>query len=95
LKVEEGLKIHKGDAVEYVQEYEGVPYDLILIDPPFPLKICLKVLEALDASSAASSSTFIVIEHSRHEPLPEMIGKLRRVDTRSYGDKLLAFFEKG
>ena len=94
LKVTEGIVIHKEDAVEFVQNYVGPAFDVVLIDPPFPAQICLKTLEALERSPAVSAATSIVIEHSRHEVLPEKIGALRRVDSRSYGDKLLAFFER-
>jgi 16S rRNA (guanine966-N2)-methyltransferase len=95
LRVSEGVVIHKSDAVEFVKKYEGDPFDLVLVDPPFPSKICLATLEALEANRhVMAPSTLIVIEHSRHEPLPDSVGTLRRVDSRSYGDKLLAFYER-
>jgi len=94
LKITDGIKILKRDAVEFVKKYEGEPYDIILIDPPFPLKICLSILEEIDRSRVANNHTRIVIEHSKQEPLPSEIGTLRCIDTRSYGDKLAAFYEK-
>jgi 16S rRNA (guanine966-N2)-methyltransferase len=95
LKIGDGIKIVKDDALKFLKRYRGEPFDLIFLDPPFPSKICLKALEAVSQSNAASSATFVIIEHSKHEPLPDQIGNLRRVDSRDYGDKLLAFFEKG
>jgi 16S rRNA (guanine966-N2)-methyltransferase len=94
LKIEAGVKIFKDDAVSFVKEYQGAPYDIILIDPPFPLKICETILKEVGHSAVASSQTQIFIEHSRQEPLPVEIGNLRCIDTRTYGDKLAAFFEK-
>jgi 16S rRNA (guanine966-N2)-methyltransferase len=95
LKIEEGVDVIKSDAVKFVRQYEGEPYNVILIDPPFPLKICKEILEKISASFVADKNTEIVIEHSRQEPLPEVIENLRCVDTRTYGDKLLAFYKKG
>ena len=94
LKVASGAKIHRSDAVVYVREYVGPAYDLILIDPPFPLKICETILQAVSESPVADAHTRIMIEHSRKESLPKQILRLSTIDTRSYGDKLVAFFEK-
>ena len=95
LKIEEGVQIHRGDAVRFVEDYTGESFDIILIDPPFPLKICVTVLNALSSSQTAGPRTRIAIEHARQEPLPSEIGtNMTCIDTRSYGDKIVAFFEK-
>jgi len=94
LKINEGVTIYKEEAIGYVTEYEGQPYDLIFIDPPFPSKICVKTLEATAKSQVIDSDSRVIIEHSRHEPLEEEVLSLRRVDSRSYGDKLLAIYMK-
>lgn len=92
LKVEEPVSIVKMDALKFVENYQGDVFDIILIDPPFPLKISLKILEALSDSKAISPQTKIVIEHSKQEPLPDQIKKLSRTDQRFYGDKSVSFF---
>jgi 16S rRNA (guanine(966)-N(2))-methyltransferase RsmD len=95
LKVSDGIQIHKGDAVEFVREYSGPPFDIVLIDPPFPLKICGTILKALSTSAAANSQSQIVIEHARQEQLPSPVSEnMTCIDTRSYGDKIVAFFKK-
>ena len=94
LKINEGVRIYKGDAVTFVKKYNDAPFDIILIDPPFPLKICNTILEEISKSAVAHPETRIVIEHSRQEPLAKLIPGLRDIDTRSYGDKLVTFFKK-
>ena len=95
LKIEEGVRIHKADAVSFVNEYVGEAYDIILIDPPFPLKICGNVLEAISRSPIANSQSQIAIEHARQELLPSPVSEnMTCIDTRSYGDKIVAFFKK-
>ena len=95
LGITEGLAVIKSDALDYIQNYIGKSYDVILIDPPFPLRICEKILQSISQSPVADKSTQIAIEHSKHEPLGEQIGLLSCVDRRSYGDKLVSFYEKG
>jgi 16S rRNA (guanine966-N2)-methyltransferase len=94
LKITDGIEIYKGDAVTYVKKYTGSPYNIILIDPPFPLKICNTILEEISKSTVANSETRIVIEHARQEPVESVFQGLRCIDTRSYGDKLVSFFKK-
>ncbi|MCC6277482.1 MAG: RsmD family RNA methyltransferase, partial [Oligoflexia bacterium] len=86
--------IIKKDVIEFLRKYSGPCFDNITIDPPFPSKICLKTLEALANSQACGANTRIVIEHSKHEPLPNQIGNLTLIDSRDYGDKLLSFFSQ-
>lgn len=93
LKVAPQVEIHKTEAIKYLRNYKGEGYDLIFIDPPFPAQICLATLEAVSPSSACKESTKIIIEHSRHEPLPEKVATLSIVDTRPYGDKILSFYD--
>ncbi|MDZ4678104.1 MAG: 16S rRNA (guanine(966)-N(2))-methyltransferase RsmD [Oligoflexia bacterium] len=94
LKIDEGVEIVKDEAIHFLDHYVGNEFDLVFIDPPFPSKICIKTLEALSKSTAATTKTRVMIEHSKHEPLPDEVGGLRRVDSRNYGDKLLAFYQK-
>jgi 16S rRNA (guanine966-N2)-methyltransferase len=95
LKVEDDeIKVHQSDALDFVKEYKGDPYDLILIDPPFPSKVCHEILNEIAMSPVASPSSWIVIEHSKQESLDSEIGTLRCVDTRRYGDKIASFYKK-
>jgi 16S rRNA (guanine966-N2)-methyltransferase len=88
------LTLHKADALKFVGSYDAEPFGVVLIDPPFPLKVCVKILEALEKSLVIDNDSIIVIEHSVHEAVPEKLNSLTRVDTRDYGDKLLAFYKK-
>jgi len=95
LKIKEGIRVHRGDAVRFITKYEGEPFDVILIDPPFPARVCMKTLEAIEANPKLThQNTVIVIEHQRLEAIDEKIGTLTRIDSRSYGDKLVTFFKR-
>ena len=94
LQITEGIQIHKSDVIKFIQNYEEASFDIILIDPPFPLKICLQTLTDIGICEIAHENTSIVVEHAKQELLPDQISTLRRVDSRDYGDKLLSFFIK-
>ncbi len=93
LKVERQVTIFKEEAIKFLKSYRGPAFDLIFIDPPFPSKICLATLQSLADSEALKPQSRVVIEHSKHEPLALDVGKLRAVDTREYGDKILTFYD--
>lgn len=92
LDIKEGFKIIKKDAIEFLNKnQEG--FDLLLIDPPFPLKIGLATLEAVSQNTLClNPGARLAIETSSRELLPERIGRLRNIDTRHYGDKILHFY---
>ena len=95
LKITEGFEILKTDALKFAAKYDGPPYDVVLIDPPFPLKICSQILEELERNGNISHpGTVFAIEHQEHEPLLEQIGELVRTDQRDYGDKRVSFFKR-
>ena len=95
LEIEDQFKINRTDAVRFVSKYEGEPYDIILIDPPFPLKICSTTLEAIEKNQRLThDGTIIAIEHQSNEPLLEKIGTLKQIDIRHYGDKHVSFYKR-
>lgn len=93
LKVQGLCQTHKKDVLKFLKSYHGEGFDLVFIDPPFPLKICKDTLMALAVSQALKKTTKIVIEHSVHEKLDSKINSLTLIDTREYGDKILSFYE--
>lgn len=94
LDVAEEVEVHRADVIRFLEKYQGDPFSLILIDPPFPARICQKTLETLFSSQAFSPDSVVMIEYSSHENLDLSCSPMERVDTRNYGDKLVAIFRK-
>ncbi len=84
----------KKDVVQFLQTYKGVPYTLIVIDPPFTEKMAHSVMQALDASHCYDESTLIAIESIKQERIDAEYSQLIRYDFKDYGDKILSFFQK-
>jgi len=93
------IRVVGDDALKYVRRYKGLPFDVILVDPPFTEKMADEVLEALSGKIAAGGDlvkpeTTIVIESSKHETVRDEYAALERFDHRDYGDKIVSYFRK-
>jgi 16S rRNA (guanine966-N2)-methyltransferase len=86
--------IFKQDVLLYLKKYQGEPYHLILIDPPFTEKMAHDVMMALDSSACIGKNTLIAIESIKQERIDEAYTNLYRYDFNDYGDKVLSFFGK-
>ena len=86
--------IFKQDVLQFLKGYAGLPYDLILVDPPFTEKMAHDVMQALDLSACYDVDTLIAIESHKKERIDEAYTKLYRYDFRDYGDKVLSFFKQ-
>ena len=92
LKITEGFKVHPTDAFSYISSYRGLPYDLVLADPPFTEAWGDELALKIGASSLLDADSIVVIEASSKENVSEHYPGLNRLDQRSFGDKHLHFF---
>jgi 16S rRNA (guanine966-N2)-methyltransferase len=95
LGIENEVRVIGDDVLKYLKKYQGEPYDLILIDPPFTEKLAHSVLETLAPSAVMGSETVVMLESSSHEKVLEHYEGLLRTDERDYGDKRVSFWKKG
>jgi 16S rRNA (guanine966-N2)-methyltransferase len=66
--------------------------DLILADPPYGDDLGRRCLVALGAPGVLSDAARVVIEHHAKDTLPEIVGNLRQVRTRRYGETQLTVY---
>lgn len=95
LGIKEGFTLHRRDVFSFLKNYSGQPYDLIFIDPPFTEKLADSTLGALDSSQCVGAHTTIAIESSKHETVQERYSSITQVTQKSFGDKLLSFYQQG
>ncbi len=88
-RVEERSTLRRTDALQVLRE--GGQYDLILLDPPYPLGLIPKVLEEISRSGLLRAGGIIAAENEA--PLPETVGNLQRTDERRYGRIWLSFYK--
>lgn len=68
------------------------PFDIIFIDPPYPLKLGEKVLEKIAKNNLLTENGVAVYENDA--PFDGEIQALERYDERKYGKAYLTFFRK-
>lgn len=71
---------------------EGKSFDLIFCDPPYNLGLAPKVLQMLDTSRVLRDEGVLVLEHSRHEKLPEGLKRIVAYRSEFYGETVVSFF---
>lgn len=95
LKVpQEQYKIVLKDVPGYLRQYQGEPFKLILVDPPFTKKMAHEVMLAASQSKALGPNSILTIESESHERIDPAYGDIFLIDSREYGDKTLSFFYK-
>ena len=73
---------------------EGKSFDLIFCDPPYNLGLAPKVLQMLDTSHVLREEGVLVLEHSRHEKLPEGLKRIVAYRSEFYGETVVSFFTR-
>jgi len=86
-------QVIKKDVLTFLADYDGEPFDIILIDPPFTEKMGHKVMETAAQSKVWGPDSTLVIEVASTERLDDHYTTLAGIDRRTFGDKMVAFFQ--
>jgi 16S rRNA (guanine966-N2)-methyltransferase len=86
----DGYVIIRSSLVRALADFDGIPFDLVLLDPPYE--------ERADGPIAAAgrhlaARGLLVLEHARRRPAPEAAGKLVRTRQVISGDSALSLYE--
>lgn len=92
LGIKSGHVVCPIDVFKYLKSYEGLPFDVVLVDPPFTQSLAHPTMELLTGSGAVSTHTLIAIESSHKERLDESYGVFQIWKQNAYGDKYLTFY---
>jgi 16S rRNA (guanine(966)-N(2))-methyltransferase RsmD len=68
-------------------------FDLVFLDPPYALNLLAPTLADIVANDLLLPRATIVCEHSSRDSAPPAPASLRHIQTRSFGDVALSFFE--
>ena len=92
-KISDEIKLYPMDVFSFLRNTDEKPFDILLVDPPFTLKLADKVLTAISESKLCAPDAIIVIESTKHEPIADCYSNLKLIDRKDYGDKFLSFFK--
>jgi len=73
---------------------ERKSFDLIFCDPPYNLGLAPKVLQTLETGGVLREGGVLVLEHSRHEKLPDGLKRIVAYRSEFYGETVVSFFTK-
>lgn len=80
------------DSAENLIENEKIKkYDLIFLDPPYPET---KMDQVTLAEKVLADPGIIILKHSPDFKVEETIGNLKLVDSRTYGENVISFYQK-
>jgi len=69
-------KVELAEALLYLRRYQGFPFDLVLLDPPYQLNIIPEILTLIASRQLLTKTGVIVCENEKKTTLPEKIGSL-------------------
>ncbi len=85
------------DAIAAIGSFgrEGEFYDIIFLDPPYEKEWGARTLEALSKSSIVHEDTLIILECNKREEPPRVVGQLKCVRAKLYGDTQILVYKSG
>ena len=81
--------------VEQALRFLVVPYQLVLMDPPYSLPGVQQVMDHVASSGLIDKDGVVVVEHSSRVESADGFGTARKIDTRRYGDTSLSIYKAG
>jgi|TARA_B100000959_G_scaffold287091_1_gene369271 16S rRNA (guanine966-N2)-methyltransferase len=67
-------------------------FDIVFIDPPYAYDPFSEVIGNLDETDVLNPGATIFAEHSTSTELEDMYGRLKRTDSRRYGDTAISTY---
>ncbi len=91
--VEEEIRLFLMPAEKFIKKCETA-YDVIHLDPPFPLEGKETFLKLCEERGILKPEGTLMMHYPGEESYPERIGSFRKVDLRTYGRSHLIFYTR-
>ncbi len=73
-------------------EKQNQEFDIIFIDPPYDRELSKKTLKTLEEHDILHKNCLVIIQHDKHEILPEQAGRFFRIREKNYGSTVLTYY---
>ncbi len=95
LGFEENAKVICMDMKKGIPEIArlNIPFDYIFIDPPYRRGLIEDAISRIDGAEMVDPATWIVVQHSKREPVALADERYSVEDQRTYGDSMLSFIK--
>ena len=91
--VKEKIRVNFIDALSFLNSTKR-NYDIIHLDPPFPMENKIQFLEAIEKNKLLNPKGIVMMHYPKGENYPVVIGELKQTDHRSYGKSQLIFYTR-
>jgi 16S rRNA (guanine966-N2)-methyltransferase len=85
-------RVHQLPVAVFLNRPE-LPYDLIILDPPYADPDIVPTFGRVADSGLVQSGTIVVVGHSPRVTLPDRLGRLNRLRLRCHGDSCFSIYE--
>jgi 16S rRNA (guanine966-N2)-methyltransferase len=92
LELESQATMVKRDAIKVIKHQQPESFNIVLMDPPYHIKMEEKTLEAVDKEKILKPGGMCIVEHSSETELPESVGGLVKKKNRVYGDTAVTIY---
>ena len=93
-RVAERATVSRRDSFDFIERFEGEPFDLVYIAPPQYRSLWQKALCAVDAcGEMLDEESVVIVQIDPREETPVALENLVEFDRRRYGSVLLVFYE--
>ncbi|MDC7126431.1 MAG: 16S rRNA (guanine(966)-N(2))-methyltransferase RsmD [Spirochaetales bacterium] len=90
--VEEDISLRMMSVEKYIKICDR-KFDLIYLDPPFPMANKIKLVKNVSEAGILEKEGQLVIHHPSEEKWPDTVGDFILTDRRVYGRSILLFFK--
>lgn len=80
-------------AEKYIKQC-NTDFDIVHLDPPFPMSNKIKLLELANEYKILKKEGTLMMHYPSEDSFPEQIGDLRQYDHRKYGRSYLIFYTR-
>lgn len=94
-KLSKNAQVIKGDIFETIKRLgkENLKFDYIYLDPPFFVDDLLdKVFKSIKEEDILAADGLLIAEHGKKLKLEDLLYGFKKIDYRSYGNKIIDFY---
>ncbi len=95
-KLLNNAEVIKGDIFGEIKKFadENIKFNYIYLDPPFLIDNLLdRVFESIKEEDILATDGLLIVEHGKKLKLEDLIYGFKKVDYRSYGNKIIDFYK--
>ncbi len=88
-------RVFSDDAFKAIKNLcrQNAKFDVVFLDPPYGRELAKKSLKTLGEHDILHRNCLIIVQHDKHEILPETAGRFFRIREKKYGSSALTLYE--